>query len=132
MENESAHGDTRVGEVVRLSVPGSLEFVRVVRLTAAAVAARERVDVEKIEDQRGAGDEFASVVIEAGSGAEITFAFSNLDSGLLIEGSASVDRPPVLDDLTRQILNVVVEGVEIDATGGVAHFRATKRSSKTE
>jgi serine/threonine-protein kinase RsbW len=132
MENQSAEGDTRVGEVVRLSVPGSLEFVRVVRLTAAAVAARYGFDVEEIEDLRVAVDELASVVIDAGSGAEITFSFSNLDSALLIEGSGPVDRPPVLDDLTRQILNVVVDDVEIDATGGVAHFRATKRSTKTE
>ena len=34
---------TSVAEIVRLSVPGSLEYVRVVRLTAATVAARSRV-----------------------------------------------------------------------------------------
>jgi hypothetical protein len=132
MEDESGPGSTRVAEVVRLSVPGSLEYVRVVRLTAAAVAARFGFDVEEIEDLRVAVDELASVVIEAGSGADIAFTFSNLGDSFAIEGSAPVDGEPVLDALTRQILSVVVDAFDIATTDGVAHFRAKKRSSKPE
>ena len=132
MADESGSGRTKVAEVVRLSVPGSLEYVRVVRLTAAAVAARFGFDVEEIEDLRVAVDELASVVIEAGSGAEISFTFSNLGDSFAIEGSAPVDGEPFLDDLTRQILNVVVDAFEIATTDGTAHFRATKRSTKPE
>jgi serine/threonine-protein kinase RsbW len=131
MEDESGQS-TRLAEVVRLSVPGSLEYVRVVRLTAAAVAARVGFDVEEIEDLRVAVDELASVVIEAGRGAEITFMFSNLGGTFILEGSAAVAADLALDDLSRQILNVVVDDYEIDATDGVAHFRATKRASSTE
>ena len=78
---------TSVAEVVRLSVPGSLEYVRVVRLTAAAVASRFRFDVEEIEDIRVAVDELASVVIEAGSGSEITLTFSNLGDTFAVAGT---------------------------------------------
>jgi hypothetical protein len=123
---------TSVAEVVRLSVPGSLEYVRVVRLTAAAVASRFGFDVEEIEDIRVAVDELASVVIEAGTGSEISFTFSNLGDTFAVVGSAAVDREPVLDDLTGQILGVVVDDFEITAADGTAHFRATKRTTRTE
>jgi hypothetical protein len=131
MEDQSGQS-TRVAETVRLSVPGSLEYVRVVRLTAAAVAARVGFDVEEIEDLRVAVDELASVVIEAGSGAEITFLFSNRGDTFVLEGSAAVVGPVAIDDLSRQILSVVVDDFEIDATDGIARFRATKQSSSTE
>jgi serine/threonine-protein kinase RsbW len=132
MADQSGQGDTRVGEVVRLSVPGSLEYVRVVRLTAAAVASRLGFDVEEIEDLRVAVDELASVIIEAGGGTEMTFAFSSFGDLFVIDGNASVSREPTLDDLSRQILTVVVDDFEISATDGVAQFRATKRSSPAE
>jgi serine/threonine-protein kinase RsbW len=131
MADESGQS-TSVAEVVRLSVPGSLEYVRVVRLTAAAVAARVGFDIEEIEDLRVAVDELASVVIEAGSGAEITFLFSNLGDAFVIEGSAAVVSDISIDDLSRQILTVVVDDFQIEATEGVARFRATKRPSSPE
>ena len=131
MEDESGQS-TGVAEVVRLSVPGSLEYVRVVRLTAAAVAARVGFDVEEIEDLRVAVDELASVVIEAGDGSDITFMFSSLGSTFVIEGSAPVVGRVEIDDLSRQILTVVVEDFEIDVTDGHARFRATKRASSIE
>jgi hypothetical protein len=123
---------TRVAEIVRLTVPGSLEYVRVVRLTAAAVASRFRFDVEEIEDIRVAVDELASVVIEAGNGGEIELSFSNLGETFTVEGSAPVEGQVVLDDLTRQILSVVVDDFDLTTADGVAHFRATKRSTRTE
>lgn len=129
---EQSGQSTSVAEVVRLSVPGSLEYVRVVRLTAAAVASRFRFDVEEIEDIRVAVDELASVVIEAGSGSELSLTFSNLGDTFAVVGTAVVERQPVLDDLTGQILSVVVDDFEITATDGAAHFRATKRSTRTE
>ena len=132
MEDQYGQGGTRVGEVVRLAVPGSLEYVRVVRLTAAAVAARLGFDVDEIEDLRVAVDELASVVIEAGSGAEITFTFSSFDDVFVVDGSASVDRKPTLDDLSRQILTVVVDEFEISATDGMAQVHATKRTTPAE
>jgi len=129
MEDESGQSGTKVAEVVRLSVPGSLEYVRVVRLTAAAVAARLGFDVEEIEDLRVAVDELASVVIEAGAGAELSLSFSNLGDRFVVEGSAAVVSEPGLDELTRQILGAVVDDFDISTTDGVAHFRAAKRST---
>jgi hypothetical protein len=132
MADESGPNGTTVADVVRLSVPGSLGYVRVARLTAAAVASSLGFDIEEIEDLRVAVDELTSVVIEAGPGGEVSLSFSNLGDAFVVEGSGPVESEPALDDLSRQILNVVVDEFTLSATGGTAHFRATKRSSSTE
>jgi serine/threonine-protein kinase RsbW len=129
---EPGRSGTKVAEVVRLSVPGSLEYVRIVRLTTAAVAARIGFDVEEIEDLRVAADELVSVVIEAGHGGEISITFSNLGDTFVLDGSAPVVTDPELDNLTRQILGVVVDEFELSAADGVARFRATKRTQPSE
>jgi len=131
MAEPSGQASTRVAEVVSLTVPGSLEYVRVIRLTAAAVAARLGFDVEEIEDLRVAVDELASVVIEAGRDNEITLKFSNFGDTFIVEGTASVDREPALDALTRQILTVVVDDFELGVADGVARFRASKQAAPT-
>jgi len=132
MADDPASGGTRVADVVRLSFPGSLEYVRVARMTASAVAARLGFDVEEIEDLRVAVDELASVVIEAGDGADLDVTFSELGGSFVIEGRAPVATDPSLDELTEQILRVVVDEFELNATDGVAHFRAAKRPAPTE
>jgi hypothetical protein len=129
---EPGRSGTKVAEVVRLSVPGSLEYVRIVRLTTAAVASRLGFDVEEIEDLRVAADELVSVVIEAGNGGEINITFSNLGETFVLDGSAPVVADPELDNLTRQILGVVVDDFELSASEGVARFRATKRTQPSE
>ena len=129
MEDESVSSGTAVAEVVRLSLPGSLEYVRVARLTASAVAARLGFDVEEIEDLRVAVDELASLVVEAGNGAELSLTFSNLADTFVVEGSGATTRDLGLDDLTRQILSAVVDEFELTAEGGVARFRATKKAA---
>ena len=132
MDDETGRSGTRVADVVRLSVPGALEYVRIVRLTAAAVAARLSFDVEEIEDLRVAVDELVSTVIEAGDGAEVNITFTSLDGAFVVEGDSLVEREPAIDDLTRQILSVVVDAFDLTATDGVARFRATKRSTSAE
>jgi len=132
MADESGPGDTSVADVVRLTFPGSLEYVRVARMTASAVAARLGFDVEEIEDIRVAVDELVSVVIEAGDGRELDLTFSELAGRFAVEGRAPVTSQPQLDDLTRQILSVVVDDFDLSAANGVAEFRASKRPAPTE
>ena len=132
MADDSGSADTRVADVVRLSFPGSLEYVRVARMTASAVGARLGFDVEEIEDLRVAVDELASVVIEAGDGAEVSVTFSDLAGSFVVEGRAPVRAEPRLDDLTQQILRVVVDECDLSTSDGVAEFRAAKRPAPTE
>jgi hypothetical protein len=50
----------------------------------------------------------------------------------VIDGRAAVTTPPQLDELTQQILRVVVDECELSTNDGVAEFRATKRPAPTE
>jgi anti-sigma regulatory factor (Ser/Thr protein kinase) len=132
MADEAGPGGTRVADVVRLTFPGSLEYVRVARMTTSAVAARLGFDVEEIEDLRVAVDELASVVIEAGDGGELSLTFSELGGRFVVEGRAPIASDPRLDDLTQQILAVVVDEFDLSSSGGVAVFHASKLPAPTE
>jgi serine/threonine-protein kinase RsbW len=52
-------------EVVRLTIPAALEFVRIARLTASGVASRLGFDIDEIEDLRVAVDELSSILVDA-------------------------------------------------------------------
>src|SRR4051795_11375701 len=92
--------------VVRLTVPASLEYVRIVRLTGSGVASRLGFDVEEIENLRVALDELASMAIELASSGELEVTFFTTDTELRIEGRAPVaDGADVgVEALTAQIL----------------------------
>src|ERR1700745_3722998 len=92
---------TLTPEIVRLSVPRSLEYVRLVRLTAAGFASRLGYDVEDIDDVRRAGDELASIVVESGDGGELEVLFYVAAGSLVVEGSASATIEPVVDELAH-------------------------------
>ena len=51
-------------ETVRLIVPASLEYVRIVRLDRVGIASRLGFDIDEIENLRVAIDELASMVVE--------------------------------------------------------------------
>jgi serine/threonine-protein kinase RsbW len=122
---------TMTGETIRLSVPASLEFVRIVRLTASGVASRLGFDVEEIEDLRVAVDELASIVIEAAEGGELAVLFAVQDATLRIEGevtlASGVGDDGLVDELTAQILAAVVDGWELTTTDGTARFTCVRR-----
>jgi serine/threonine-protein kinase RsbW len=108
-------------------VPASLEYVRIVRLTASGVASRLGFDIEDLEDLRVAVDELASIVVEAVDGGELTVNFAVLDDALRIEGEALLpadraERVVRADDLTAQILAAVVDEWELDTQGGRVRF----------
>jgi len=111
-----------------LTVPASLEFVRIIRLTASGVASRLGFDVEEIEDLRVAVDELASVVVERAPGNELEVVFSVHDDALRIEGRAAVETPgdPQIPELTSQILAAVVDKYELNLDAGTLRFSCTR------
>jgi serine/threonine-protein kinase RsbW len=122
---------TMTGETIRLTVPASLEFVRIVRLTASGVASRLGFDVEEIEDLRVAVDELASIVIEAAEGGELGVLFAVQDATLRIEGevtlASGVGEDGLVDELTAQILAAVVDAWELTTADGTARFMCVRR-----
>jgi serine/threonine-protein kinase RsbW len=121
--------DVATSETVRLTIPAAHEFVRIARLTVSGVASRLGFDVDEIEDLRVAVDELSSILVDASGDGPLELTFSPGDGGVEIEGRAHVGDSfePVIDDLTRQILGVVVDQYGVEADEGEARFRCVKR-----
>ncbi len=120
-------------ETITLTVPASLEFIRIVRLTASGVASRLGFDIEDIEDLRVAVDELASIVVENALPADLQVVFTVRDGVLRIEGRAPA-RPngdPKVEELTRQILAAVVDEYRVVVENGVACFACSRRLPQT-
>ncbi len=117
---------TLTSEVVRLTVPRSLEYVRLVRLTAAGFASRLGYDVEEIDDVRRAVDELASIIVETGTGGDLEVGFRVAGGVLIVEGSAPAEIPPLVDELAHQILAVVVSVHDTGLESDRAWFRCEK------
>ena len=125
MSNGDARG-TLLSQPVCLSVPASRSHVRVARLTAAVVAERLDFDVDEIDDVLVAVDELTNAVIQAQPTSEIMFRFSPRDGEFVVDADATVVEQPELSRLARQVLGAVVDGFELSADAGHAHFRACK------
>jgi len=115
--------------VVRLTVPASLEYVRIVRLTGSGVASRLGFDVEEIENLRVALDELASMAIEVSVGGELEMTFSTTDTELRIIGSAPIARGAdlAIEELTAQILKAVSDDYDLRAEDGHVRFSCVTR-----
>lgn len=121
---------THRDEAVRLSLPASRDYVRVVRLTASAIATNLDFDVDELDDLRVGIGELANVALEASRpGATLEIVFTVAGSELHIEGTvpAEAGRVVELDVLTRQILEGVVDDYSIEIVDGTVHFSCTRR-----
>jgi hypothetical protein len=115
--------------VVRLSVPAALEYVRIIRLTGSGVASRLAFDVEEIENLRVAIDELASMAIEAADGGPLDITFRSGENELRIEGCAPAKAGAEvgIDALTGQILKAVIDDYELRTDSGNVCFSCIAR-----
>jgi serine/threonine-protein kinase RsbW len=115
--------------VVCLSVPAALEYVRIIRLTGSGVASRLAFDVEEIENLRVAIDELASMAIESADGGTLDITFTTGESELCIEGKAKAKAGADvgIDALTGQILKAVIDDYELRTDSGHIWFSCTAR-----
>jgi serine/threonine-protein kinase RsbW len=120
-----------MSETVRLTIPAAHEFVRIARLTVSGVASRLGFDVDEIEDLRVAVDELSSILVDASGDGQLELSFAPGEGCVEIDGRAQVGEgfQPNVDDLTRQILAVVVDEYHVEAQGTEARFRCVKRLS---
>ena len=120
---------TKSADIVRLSVPATLEYVRIVRLAASGMASRYGYDIDEIENLRVAVDELASMVVDAADDGDLAVSFSTLDGDFRIEGRAptATDTELTVDPLTASILNAVCDKYELNAVDGWAHFVCLRR-----
>lgn len=115
---------------VRLSVPAESRYVRLVRLTAAAIADDAGLDIDGVEDLRIAVNELFALLVD---GAEepttvIELSFANDGTAVTVSGhrpgGGPIDGP---EDLALEILRVVVDEHAFDHDDGDRRFTLRKR-----
>jgi serine/threonine-protein kinase RsbW len=116
-------------DIVRLSVPTALEYVRIVRLTGSGVASRLGFDIEEIENLRVALDELASMAIDVAVRGELEITFFTTETELRITGRAPVaaGTDVGVEELTGQILKAVIDDYEISTNDGYVSFSCVTR-----
>ena len=120
---------TTNADTVRLSVPATLENMRIVRLTVSGVASRFGYDVDEIENLRVAVDELASTIVDSAAGGELEITFTSNDGDFMIEGRTPI-APGVevgIDELSAQILNAVCDKYEVRVDDRSARFFCARR-----
>jgi hypothetical protein len=128
-----------VDDEVRLVIPAEPGFLRLARLTAAAVASRMGFTFDEVEDLRIAVDELCYFLLGGhGTAGAITLVCTIRVEGLTVEGTGSwpgdggTGAPALqLPELSRRILESVVDEYECDGTAAEPHFRLLKRRSSS-
>jgi len=114
---------------VRLSVPASMRYLSAARVVAASLGAEGGLDVDELDDLRLGVNELLSLLVEsAGPGARIELEFAVGDGTITVRGAlegAASGEPVVIDELTRLIVDAVLDHHELDGTS----FSLTKASS---
>jgi serine/threonine-protein kinase RsbW len=122
-------------ETVRLKIPALPEYVGVVRLVAAGLAARLSFTFEDIEDLKIAVDELCAYLTgPQGRPGDLELAFKVSDRSIELVGTARLgDNQPVrgkLTELSRMILDTVTDEASLEAGDGLPTIRLLKRTRR--
>ncbi|MGH9010235.1 MAG: hypothetical protein ACRDYF_10375 [Acidimicrobiia bacterium] len=125
----------RTGGDVRLVVPASPEYLRLVRLTAAGMASRLGFTFDEVEDLRIAVDELcfhllgeSDDVIPSDEGRTMDLVYSAGADSITITGRTGLSGAvPEPSDLSEQILDALVDEHEVSGTDGMVTFRLKKQ-----
>jgi serine/threonine-protein kinase RsbW len=115
---------------IRLSIPAELRYLRLARVTAAAIAADMDFSVQDIDDVRVAVDELSALLIEdAGPGSELEICFtpdqvSITGEGRMTGGSTS---EPKLHPVAAELLALVVDHYDVSVGKTGRMFRFSKQ-----
>jgi serine/threonine-protein kinase RsbW len=117
------------GEAVRLSLPASPQYVRIVRLAASGIATNLGFDVDELDDLRVAVGELTNLTLEVCRPETLDVVFTIDGNVFNIEGSAPAadGRSVELDTLTRQILDAFLDTYKIEIVDGRVCFSCTLR-----
>jgi serine/threonine-protein kinase RsbW len=125
----------RTGGDVRLVVPASPEYLRLVRLTAAGMASRLGFTFDEVEDLRIAVDELcfhllgeSDDVIPSDEGRTMDLVYSAGADCITITGRTGLSGGvPEPSDLSEQILDALVDEHDVSGADGMVMFRLKKQ-----
>jgi serine/threonine-protein kinase RsbW len=113
---------------VRLSVPASPRFLSAARVVAASLGVEAGLDVDDLDDLRLGVNELVSLLVEAAApGSRVDLEFEVQDVRITVRGTLDgvVAQAMELDELTRRIVEAVVDHHEVDGSS----FSLSKGSS---
>ena len=120
---------------VRLVVPASPEYLRLVRLTAAGMASRLGFTFDEVEDLRIAVDELCFNLLGEVDETEapddsrtMDLVYSAGSDFIIITGRTGLSGAvPEPSDLSEQILDALVDEHEVSGADGMVTFRLMKQ-----
>jgi serine/threonine-protein kinase RsbW len=118
-------------EVVSIQVPASPEYLHVVRLVAAGLAARLRFTLDDIEDLKIGVDELSAYLTgPQGRAGTLTIRFSVGEDRIAIRGlgqfRSSGELRTQLTEFSRMILATVADSASLDCPDGTLRFDLVK------
>ncbi|MGD9795973.1 MAG: hypothetical protein AB7V43_21110 [Acidimicrobiia bacterium] len=130
---DAAPGDVvRGDEVVELTIPHDVSYIRVARLAVSGIAALCGFDIDAIDDLRLAVDELCVCCVECGRGP-IAIRFAWDGAALHVSGSSSTgpDTATLIDDrrfdLTHQVVLAAVGAHLLFVDGDSVHFSFSRQ-----
>jgi serine/threonine-protein kinase RsbW len=129
----SENQDTAV-ERISIRIPASPEYIQVVRLVAAGLAARLSFTLEDIEDLKIAVDELSAYITGAhGRSGTLAVSFTLNDDEIQISGTGEYTKRyelrTELTEFSRMILETVSDAAELSASDGKPTFSLVKSKS---
>lgn len=119
-----------VGGRIELSVPPESRYMLLARLMASGVASTCGLPLEDVEDFRIAVDELCATLIEMGDGHAVHLDFDLAADVVVVSAMTRANPHGSIDEerlaLSRQILDVVTDGHELNTTDGQVEFSARK------
>jgi serine/threonine-protein kinase RsbW len=127
--NESTADDS-----ISIKIPASPEYVQVVRLVAAGLAARLSFTLEDIEDLKIAVDELSAYITGAhGRSGTLAVGFTLHDNRIEIKGTGKYaedyDVRTDLTEFSRMILETVTDSADLNTSDGMPVFSIVKSKS---
>jgi serine/threonine-protein kinase RsbW len=113
---------------VRLSVPATPRFLAAARVVAASLGVEAGLSVDDLDDLRLGVNELVSLLVEAAApGARVDLEFEVQDVRIAVRGTlhGEVAQAMEVDELTRRIVEAVVDDHQVDGTS----FSLSKGSS---
>ncbi len=121
---------------VRLAVPASPEFLRLVRVTGTGLASRLGFSFDEVEDLRLAIDELCFALIGTkGREGVLRLRYVALADGLEVWGTAELAdpfSPPALTELSERILDALVDEHEVTPDGPSFRLKKCQGSGVAE
>ena len=118
-------------ETISINIPASPEYLKVVRLVVAGLASRLRFTIDDIEDLKIAVDELSAYLTGAqGRDGTLDIGFDMYDDRIEIHGAghftAGTKVRTDLTEMSKMILDTVVDEATLDQTDGMPTFRLSK------